>query len=101
MLIYNVTIKVDWSIRDAWVQWMLDEHIPEVLGTGCFVKHQFVRLLEIDDDEGATYAAQYYAETREKYDEYIDRYSTQMRERGLQKWGDKFIAFRSLMEVVH
>ena len=36
MFIYNVTVKVDWSIHDAWVQWMLNEHMPEMIKTGCF-----------------------------------------------------------------
>ena len=31
MFIYNVTVKVDWSIHEAWVQWMLNEHMPEMI----------------------------------------------------------------------
>jgi hypothetical protein len=101
MIIYNVTIKIDWSIADVWVDWMQDIHIPEVIGTGCFVKHQFVKLLGTDEQEGPTYATQYYAETEAKLDDYIHNYAPALRQQTIDKWGDKFIAFRTLMEVVN
>jgi hypothetical protein len=100
MLIYNVTTKVDWSIADEWVKWMQETHIPEVMGSGCFEKHQLVRLLDIDEQEGPTYAAQYYATSKISYEDYIDKYATELREKVINKWGNKFISFRTLMELV-
>ena len=55
MFIYNVTVKVDWSIHEAWVQWMLHEHMPEMIRTGCFTGSKLLRLLEIDEKDGPTY----------------------------------------------
>ena len=101
MLIYNVTIKVDWSIHEPWFKWMLDIHIPEMLGTGCFKKHQFVRLLEIDETEGPTYAVQYYAESKADYNRYLEQYAATLREQGTELWDDKYLTFPTLMEVVH
>jgi hypothetical protein len=100
MIIYNVTIKVSKSIADNWMQWLKEEHIPEVTGTGCFTNANILQLLEIDDDEGPTYAIQYFAESREKYDFYIENFADLMREKSFQKWGDQFIAFRSIMKIV-
>ncbi len=100
MIIYNVTIKVSKSIADNWMQWLKEEHIPEVTGTGCFTTANILQLLEIDDDEGPTYAIQYFAESREKYDFYIKKFAGLMREKSFQKWGDQFIAFRSVMQIV-
>ncbi len=100
MIIYNVTWKVDWSIHDEWVAWMKDYHIPKVLGTGCFVKNNFARLLEVEEEDGPTYSLQYYADTRADYQRYIEEYAPAFREENVRKWGDRFIAFRSLMEVV-
>ena len=100
MIIYNVTIKVSKSIADNWMQWLKEEHIPEVTGTGCFTNANILQLLEIDDDEGPTYAIQYFAESREKYDFYIENFAGLMREKSFQKWGDQFIAFRSVMQIV-
>lgn len=100
MILYNVTIKVDHSIHDPWLQWMKEEHMPDVTGTGCFTHHRLLRLLEVDDTEGPTYAAQYFAESKALYNRYIEKYAAAMRDKGVQKWGDRFIAFRSVMLVV-
>lgn len=100
MFIYNVTVKIDWSIHDAWVQWMLHEHIPEMTGTGCFTHAQLVRVLDSDEKEGPTYATQYFAESKPDYNRYIEIHSAKMRQRSFDKWGDRFIAFRSLMQII-
>lgn len=100
MIIYNVTIKVEEQIANAWLQWLLNEHIPAVLETKCFADHKVVRLLEVDDSEGPTYAIQYFAESKADYNRYIELYASQMRKLSLEKWDDRFIAFRSVMEVV-
>lgn len=100
MVIYNVTIKIDGKISDEWLRWMQEVHIPEVMDSGCFEKFQFVRLLQIDEDEGPTYAVQYYANALEKYEAYINQFAPRLRQKTIEKWGDKFIAFRSLMEII-
>jgi hypothetical protein len=100
MLIYNVTIKLDTAIEPAWVKWMTEEHIPDIINTGCFEKSQFVRLLDVDDSEGPTYAVQYYAISKAQYNRYIDIYAAKMRKASSDKWGNSFVAFRTLMEVV-
>lgn len=101
MFIYNVTIKVNWSIHEAWVKWMRENHIPDVMSKGCFTEYRFVRVLETDDTEGPTYATQYYADSMVKYNVYIEMHAPALRKDSLDKWGDNFIGFRSLMEVVH
>ena len=101
MIIYNVTIMVDWRIHDAWLTWMRSQHIPDVMATGCFEKWQLVRVLDLEDVEGPTYAAQYYAPSMEAYQTYLNNFAAGLREQGLQKWGDLFVAFRSVMEIVN
>lgn len=101
MIIYNVTIKVAESIKDAWLQWLKEEHIPEVIATGCFTHAIPTRLLEIDDSEGPTYAIQYHAESKALYNKYIDKYAGILRQKSFDKWGNQFIAFRSVMQIVN
>lgn len=101
MLIYNVTIKMTWAIHEAWVAWMQQTHIPEVMDTGCFTGCQLVRLLDIDESEGPTYAAQYHANNREDYDRYIEQHANRLRQDAYNKWGEQFVGFRSLMQVVN
>ena len=100
MIIYNVTIKVDASIAESWQAWMLEEHIPEVMQTRCFSGYKVVRLLEVDESEGPTYAIQYLAESKADYNRYIQLHASGLRDASYQKWGDRFIAFRSVMQVI-
>lgn len=100
MIIYNVTVKVEASIANAWLQWLLNEHIPSIMQTNCFVDYKVVRLLEVDDSEGPTYAIQYFAESKADYNRYIEIHASKMQKLSYEKWNDRFIAFRSAMEVV-
>ena len=101
MILYNVTIKIGTEVCGSWLEWLKEVHIPEILATGCFTKTTILKLLDVDDTEGPTYAIQYFAETREAYEMYNDQFSAVMRQRSFDKWGNKFIAFRSLMQVVN
>jgi len=71
------------------------------LATGCFLNATILHLLETDEEEGPTYAVQYLAKTREDYDRYIHEFSGTMRQRSFERWGNQFIAFRTIMEVVN
>ena len=101
MIIYNVTTKVHQSLKDNWLHWLKDEHIPDIIKTGCFTHATILRLLEVDDSEGPTYAVQYFAKSKGLYNNYIDKHAPTMRQKSFDKWGDKFIAFRSVMQVVN
>jgi hypothetical protein len=101
MFIYNVTTLVGWPIHEAWVQWMAQQHIPDVLATGCFVKHQMVRLLDADETEGPTYAVQYFSLTKDDCTRYTELHATRLLGESFKRWGDNFIAFKSLMEVIN
>lgn len=101
MYIYNVTIKLQWEIHDDWVKWMQEKHLNDVMATECFKKYQFVRLLEIDETEGPTYAIQYYCDSKALYNKYLEIHAPQLRKDGLDLFGDKMIGFRSLMQIVH
>jgi len=100
-LLYNITTQVAWAIHEAWLAWMLDIYIPEVLGTGCFVKHQLVRLLDTDEAEGPVYAVQYYALNRQQYDEYMALYEGNFKTQEHERWGNNIFSFSSLMQFVN
>ncbi len=100
MMIYNVTLKVENEITDAWVKWMKTEHMPDVMSTGLFTDCRLCRLLEQDEMEGMTYVAQYFCEGMKQYNTYIDEHAQGMREKGFKLFGGKFVAFRTIMEIV-
>lgn len=100
MIIYNITLKVEADSAEDWVKWMKEEHMPELKATGLFTDYKLCRLLEQDELEGVTFVAQYFCNTIDDYNNYIDNYAQAMREKGFQKFGNKFVAFRTVMETV-
>jgi len=101
MIIYNVTTKLSTAIATSWLSWMQTEHIPEVTATGCFTHAIITRLLDIDDSEGPTYVVQYHTESRSLYDQYVDKHSARLRQKSIETWGNAFIAFHSVMQIVN
>ncbi|HEY1030758.1 MAG TPA: DUF4286 family protein [Flavipsychrobacter sp.] len=99
MIIYNVTVKIEAEGADEWVKWMKEEHMPELMKTGLFTDSRLCRLLEQDETEGRTYTAQYFCNTIEDYNSYIDNHAQHMRDKGFARFGNRFIAFRTVMEV--
>ncbi len=101
MIVYNVTTKVTTAIAIRWLQWIKEEHIPDIINTDCFTHAIILQLLETDDSEGPTYTVQYFAESKSNYNVYIEKFAPVMRQKSFDKWGNKTIAFRSLMKVVN
>lgn len=100
MIIYNVTVKLEKEIEAAWVSWIKDQHIADLMNTGLFTDARLCRLLEQDETDGVTYIAQYFCKSIDEYNKYIDEHAPRMREEGFKKFGNRFIAFRTVMEVV-
>lgn len=100
MIIYNVTLKVDTDVVEKWIGWMKAEHMPEVMHTGLFTDCRLSRLLEQDDADGITFSAQYFCENLLQYHRYIDEFAPGLRDRTNELFGGKYVAFRSVMEVV-
>ena len=100
MLIYNITTKVEHAIANNWAQWMKNDHIPAIMQTRKFVRFNFSKLIDVDETDGLTYSVQFFANIKKDYDQYIQQHSAQLRKEAIDKWGGKFISFRSLMEEV-
>jgi len=101
VIIYNVTIKTDSAITEDWLLWMKEIHIPEVIYTGCFTHATILRLLEIDETEGPTFAIQYHATSKAFYNQYMEQFAADMRKKVQEKWGSQLVAFRTVMQVVN
>lgn len=100
MIIYSVTIKVDLDAHDEWLTWMREDHIAEVLGTGKFVKHKFHKVLTDDESDGITYNVQYYSHSMSDYFDYREKYAPALQAKTLERFKDKFVAFRTLLKEV-
>lgn len=100
MYIYNVTTNIDDSVHDQWISWMRDTHIPEMLATGKFTHAKMCRVLVAEEMGGTTYSVQYRTADRETLLRYYKEDAPRLREKALQLFADKMIAFRTEMEII-
>lgn len=101
MILYNVTVSVDRVVETVWVDWMKNIHIPEVMATGYFSKNRMLKLLnDSPDATGPTYAIQYELNSIGQLDEYLQNDAVALRNKHTQMFGEKCIAFRTVLEEV-
>lgn len=100
MIIYNVTVQVAEAVAAGWLQWMQQEHIPQVMATSCFKNYRILQLMDIDETDGPTYAVQYEAAAEKDYYRYIAEHAPALRRQTEERWGDKVFAFRTVMRRV-
>jgi hypothetical protein len=100
LYIYNVTTQVKEYIKVEWLEWMRNDFIPEMIATELFSHYRIVKILDIDESDGPTYAIQYFTDNRAKYDQFVQIYSDKLSQKAIEKWKDKIFSFRSLMEVI-
>jgi len=99
MIIYNVTVNVDESIHQEWLNW-IKLHIPKVLATGKFIDAKLTKVLIDEEMGGTTYSVQYKAISREALESYYEHDAERLRNEGLKRFADKMLAFRTELEVI-
>lgn len=100
MIIYNITIKVDFSIHNEWLNWMKEKHLPKVMETGMFLSNRLCRLIDPVDNDGFTYAIQYFAKDISKIRSYKNDCAPSLNKEHQTLFGDKAVFFKTLLKVI-
>ena len=98
--IYNVTVVVDTSIEEKWKQWIVNEHITEVMDTGMFRSYLFTQVFPEQEQDNPSYSIQYRAADLESIKLYMQMYGPELREKSENAWGTHALAFRTILEVI-
>ena len=99
MIIYNVTVSVEESITSDWLNWIKTEHIPEVMTCGIFTKAQINRVIA-QGDSNNTFAITYTCLSMKDLHQYQIKLSEGLQQKHIARYGDKAVAFRTIMEVI-
>lgn len=99
MIIYNVTINIEESVHDSWLNWMQQSHIPDMLATGKFSKALMTRVLVEEEMGGMTYSVQYTTDSAETLQSYYDEDAPRLRAQS-KPFEGKFVAFRTELEII-
>lgn len=99
MIIYNVTVNIEKDVHDEWLEWMKTKHIPDVMATGFFLENKLCKVL-VDEEQGITYSFQYTCKNMEDLKEYQRLHAPRLQKEVADKYANKFVAFRTLLEVI-
>lgn len=99
MIIYNVTVNIDESIHEEWLNW-IKNHIALILATGHFTEAKLTKVLIEEEMGGTTYSIQYRAKSRTDLEDYYNNHADALRQDGLKRFADKMLAFRTELEVI-
>lgn len=99
MYIYNVTVSIDKTLAEEWLNWMKTVHIPDVLNTGHFIENKICRVLNVDD-EGATYSVQYTFNEMADIEEYQKNHAKRLQDEHSKRYEGKYAAFRTLLQIM-
>lgn len=91
--IYEVTAIVDDSRTAEFETYMSDEHIPDVLVTGCFAAAFFAK-------DGNRYTIAYHVNTPEDLQRYLENHTAKLREDVIQRFGDSAQTSRRILDIV-
>ena len=99
MIIYNVTVSVEDDVKEKWLDWMRAEHIPEVMACGIFTKAKISHVIARVDSEN-TFTIAYSCSSMKELHRYQIKFADKLQKKHTLIFGNKAIAFRTLMEVI-
>jgi Domain of unknown function (DUF4286) len=99
MLIYNVTTTIDLDTAAAWLQWLLNKHIGEVMATGIFETYRVSRLINHDHPDAEIYTIQYAVKDMDTLQRYQRDFAPTLQADAKRLFPGKYAAFRTVMEV--
>jgi hypothetical protein len=99
MFIYNVTVNISDDIHQQWLRYMKEQHICDVMKTGCFIDSQIVKVLYVED-EGHTYSIQYKFLEMADIEKYQKEHAQALQAEHKNKFGEKYTAFRTLLQII-
>ena len=99
MILYNVTVSIDNSVHEDWIQWMRSIHIPQVMETGCFIESRISRV-HGEEEGGMTFAITYVCPSDEHFKKYEKEHAPELQKDHTTKFQGKFAAFRTTLSVI-
>lgn len=101
MIVYSVTVNIEDEVHDAWLTWMKETHIPDVMKVGIFTDSRFLKLITYNPDvTGQSYNIQYDCESMKDLHHYQTKHAPALQKDHNDKFEGKFVAFRTLLEKV-
>jgi len=100
MFIYNITILIDESIEQEWLNYVQAQLMQAVMETGFF---QSCQLLQVTDspNEGLTYCLQFRTNEISSLQSYQNLYGPQIEGEHQSAFPNQLVTFSSTMKIIN
>ena len=100
MFLYNITFNIEPEIKDQWITWMKKEYLSFVMNTNLFSKVKFFRLLNETENQGFTYSVQFFSDSLDNVNEYLENSAQEIVDRHNLLFKYKHVSFMTILESV-
>ena len=99
-MLYIVLIAVARGRASQWEAYMADEHVPDMMGTGCFQSAYMARDEPADTDDHVGWRVIYVLEDQAALDRYLAEHAAAMRDDHSSRFAGAVQASREILPVV-
>jgi hypothetical protein len=100
MILYNITFNIEPEIQEKWLSWIREHYFTYVLETDLFFDVKLFRLLNEAENQGITYSVQFFTDTLDKAEIYLEKYAPDIVARHNEAFRYKHVSFMTLLEGV-
>ena len=100
MILYNVTVGIDLDVEEEWLVWMMKSHIPEVMATNMFKDFEVYKIISEEKEGTSSYSIQYFAESMDEIQNYLTNFAPDLVKKHMEKFPNKHVAFRTLLQKI-
>ncbi len=99
-MLYIVHVLVDHDVLDKWTRYMREQHIDDVLDTGCFQAAWMTRNEERDDEHGVAFTMCYESPNAQTFEHYQSEHAPALKQDHADRFAGKVRATRELLPVI-
>ncbi len=100
MILYNLTIKIEPSIKQEWLDWMQSDFIPLALNNSVFIDHKLCRLIGLEESDGITYALQLFCQSAEQLNAFKNNMEAPLHLELVKRFPNQLVFFPTAMEIL-
>jgi hypothetical protein len=100
MILYNITFNIEQAIQKEWLSWIRENYFSYVLGTDLFFDVKLFRLLNETENPDLTYSVQFFTDSLDKAEIYLEKYAPYIVEKHNEAFKYKHVSFMTLLESV-
>ncbi len=98
MIIYQVSCKVNIDVAAKWEAYFIEQHLDDVLNTGCFTGYDFRK--EKLDEENILFSSEYYCESEADLERYNTTFAAALKADINSKFGGYYDCHRHIYQSI-